>query len=133
MSYKLHIRLNELQCRWIPVCASDPFQTSSPSPCVILAALEPPPLDVMRHYLSLLAIVCQMQSCWSRWRTLGRCHRRCQTWTHLQDKPMLMFTCCHFLYSPLLRPAGGDSMQNVSMHQCKCIQSLRSLRLVEAH
>lgn len=56
------------------------------------AALELPLLDILKYYLSLLAI-CQMQSCWSKWRMLGRCPHHCQTWTHLQhkQKPTFIF------------------------------------------
>lgn len=49
------------------------------------AALELPLVIAVSHYLSLLTIVCQTQSCWSTWR-ICRGLRRCRTWTHLQDK-----------------------------------------------
>ena len=89
--------------------------------CMMPAALELLLVDVVRLYLSLLAIVCQMQSCWTRWRTLGRCHRRCQIWTHLQDKHANVY---------LLHPASVDSVQNVSMHQFKFIQCVTDVSKV---
>lgn len=97
----IHIRLNKLcfECHWIHEQVSTTFHTSSLSLvlwCWLDAALELPLVIIVSHYLSLLAIVCQTQSCWSKWRTLGCCLRRCQTWTHLQDKHRPVFTCCPF-------------------------------------
>lgn len=82
----------------------------------MLSALELPLVDMVRHYLSLLVMLCQKQSCWSMWRTLGRCHRRCQIWTHLQDKHKLMLTCCiqpacislNLIHSDVFKVSGGE-------------------------
>lgn len=59
----------------------------------------------MSPYFSLLAIVCQTRSCWSRWRTPGRGHRHCQTWIHLQDKHRPMFKLLLLLCTSLLQRA----------------------------
>lgn len=49
--------------------------------CVVRSAL----LSPGHTDLSLLEMLCQMQSCWSKW-TLGCCHCRCQTLLRLQQK-----------------------------------------------
>lgn len=55
--------------------------------------LQCPPVDAAGHHLSLPATACRRRSCWSRWRSLGRRRRRCQTWTRLRDKHMLLIPC----------------------------------------
>lgn len=85
---KVYIRLSELhlQCHWNHIQVSNPSR-EWPSPLLHSdqwRVIRAPPAGQSLHYLSLLAILCQTQNCWSKWRTPGR--RHCQSWTRLRCK-----------------------------------------------
>lgn len=77
-------------------------------------ALQRPLLHTQTHYLSSKGRFCQRQSCSSMWRTCGHCHRRCQTWTHLQhkDKPLQTTQTLHSHLTALIS-------YNQSLATCK--------------